>query len=116
MFMPQASPAFSTDSGDGRRQPGITHILQADPTATGGRPAYLVHSDNERDAPRRVASPGNPVQIGNYRVSIHNDDGAYEQPNYAYLPPGQTVREAAPSGGGRGQVALKPGDVRMSTF
>lgn len=115
MFLCQASPAFSTASGDGRGQPGITHMLQNNRSAAGGQPGYWVHSENGIQAPPRVASPGNPVNAGNYRVSVRYEDGGYEQPNaFAYaMPPSGMRRDAGPHASAPSQVALKPGDVRF---
>lgn len=64
--------------------------------------------------PSRVASPGNPVYAGNYRVSVRANNGDYSVPSFAYPPqppPQATVHD--PNGGTAAkQVSLKTGDVR----
>ena len=62
------------------------------------------------EEPPRLASPGNPVVVGNYRVSIRQEDGAYETPTFPYPSVGGPDQPAADTAPGA-QVNLKPGDV-----
>ena len=113
----QASPTFSDGARDDGHRPGITHVFQAEPTPRNPPGTYHVISENGEPYTPRVASPGNPVRVGDYRISIRHEDDPNQQPSHTYMA--QAEQGGARDGRGRlvgtgpNDMTLKPGDVRL---